>query len=78
MIPVDAITPGLIAIPKVLAMPESARARLLSTVPLGRVATLDEVCGCMLFLLSPAARYITGQALRIDGGQSLNGAGLFK
>ncbi|PXX58434.1 3-oxoacyl-[acyl-carrier protein] reductase [Nocardia tenerifensis] len=75
---VNAIAPGLIATPKVVAMPESARTRLLSTVPLGRVATLDEVCGCMLFLLSPAAGYITGQILRIDGGQSLNRAGLYK
>lgn len=75
---VNAITPGLIATPKVLAMPRSARARLLATVPLGRVSTLDEVCGPIMFLLSPAAGYITGQTLRIDGGQSLNMAGLFK
>ena len=42
--------------------------RYLATVPLGRLATPDEVVGPILFLLSPAARYITGQTLHINGG----------
>jgi 3-oxoacyl-[acyl-carrier protein] reductase len=40
----------------------------LRTIPLGRLATADEVVGPILFLLSPAARYITGQTLHINGG----------
>jgi 3-oxoacyl-[acyl-carrier protein] reductase len=75
---VNAVAPGLIATPKVLAMPDSARARLLSAVPMGRVASLGEVVGAVLYLLSPAAGYTTGQALRLDGGAGLNRAGLYR
>ncbi|ABH00670.1 3-oxoacyl-[acyl-carrier-protein] reductase FabG (plasmid) [Rhodococcus jostii RHA1] len=75
---VNAVVPGLVATPKVLAMPESARQRLLRGVPMGRVAALGEVVGAVLYLLSPAAGYTTGQALRLDGGQNLNSDGLFR
>ncbi|GAA3561553.1 3-oxoacyl-ACP reductase FabG [Amycolatopsis ultiminotia] len=75
---INAVVPGLVATPKVLAMPETARQRLLRNVPLGRVAHLGEVVGAVLYLLSPAAGYTTGQALRLDGGQSLNNNGLFR
>lgn len=75
---VNALVPGLIATPKVTSMPESARDRLLSGVPMGRVAKLSEVAGSVLFLLSPSAGYITGQMLRMDGGQALNSSGLFR
>jgi NAD(P)-dependent dehydrogenase (short-subunit alcohol dehydrogenase family) len=75
---VNAIAPGMVATPKVRTMPESARNRLLRSVPFGRVATLGEVVGSVLYLLSPAAGYTTGQALRLDGGQSLNNDGLFR
>lgn len=75
---VNAVVPGLFATPKVLAMPDSARARLVSAVPMGRVATLGEVVGAVLYLLSPAAGYTTGQALRLDGGAGLNRAGLYR
>ncbi|WP_374943857.1 SDR family oxidoreductase [Sphingomonas sp.] len=37
-------------------------------VPMGRMATADEIVGPMLFLASPAARYVTGQVLAADGG----------
>lgn len=75
---VNAVVPGLVATPKVTSMPASARERLLREVPVGRVATLDEAVGTVLYLISNAAGYTTGHALRIDGGQSLNGAGLFR
>lgn len=37
-------------------------------VPMGRMASADEIVGPMLFLASPAARYVTGQVLAADGG----------
>ncbi len=40
----------------------------LRTVPLARLATPEDVVGPILFLLSPAARYVTGQTLHINGG----------
>jgi NAD(P)-dependent dehydrogenase (short-subunit alcohol dehydrogenase family) len=41
--------------------------------PLKRAGTVDEVAASILFLASPAAQYITGATLRIDGAQSLWG-----
>jgi NAD(P)-dependent dehydrogenase (short-subunit alcohol dehydrogenase family) len=75
---VNAVAPGLFATPKVLAMPDSARARLLASVPWGRVATLGEVVGSVLYLLSPAAGYTTGQTLRLDGGAGLTLGGFYR
>jgi 3-oxoacyl-[acyl-carrier protein] reductase len=75
---VNAVVPGLVATPKVLAMPEAARDRLLAGVPLRRVASLAEVVGTVLYLLSPAAGYLTGQALRLDGGAELGQTGLHR
>lgn len=75
---VNAVAPGLFATPKVLAMPTSARERLLASVPWGRVATLGEVVGSVLYLLSPAAGYTTGQTLRLDGGAGLTLGGFYR
>jgi len=44
-------------------------ARMLSTIPLGRIAVVDDVIGPMLFLLGPGARFMTGQTLYINGGR---------
>lgn len=75
---VNAVAPGLFATPKVLAMPDTARDRLLASVPFGRVATLGEVVGSVLYLLSPAAGYTTGQTLRLDGGAGLTPGGFYR
>lgn len=44
------------------------REKLLSRIPLGRVAEVDDVAGSVLFFLAPAASFITGQVLYVDGG----------
>ncbi|MCP3984587.1 MAG: SDR family oxidoreductase [bacterium] len=48
--------------------PEEARERLLSTVPMARMGSVDEVAEVCAFLASQASSYITGQALNIGGG----------
>ena len=50
---------------------------LKKRVPLGRYASIEEIAGSVLFLVSPAAAYVTGSTLLVDGGTSLIGAGPF-
>lgn len=57
--------------------PGSAEDKLKSRVPLGRYGRIDEVADAVLYLVSPAAAYVTGTTLLIDGGTSLIGAGPF-
>ena len=45
------------------------RAAMLGTIPLGRIAVVDDVVGPILFLLSDKARFMTGQTLYINGGR---------
>lgn len=68
---VNAVLPGMIGTPKVRALPEPLRDGLARSIPLGRIGEPDEVAGTIAFLASPAAGYITGQALRVDGGFGL-------
>jgi NAD(P)-dependent dehydrogenase (short-subunit alcohol dehydrogenase family) len=75
---VNAITPGPIAgtegMERLAGSPEEA-ARVVRTVPLGRLGTVEDVAEAVLFLVSPAASFITGAVLVCDGGWSLGGLG---
>ena len=42
-------------------------------IPAQRLASVEEVSGCVTFLLSPAASYVTGETMKIDGGASIYG-----
>jgi NAD(P)-dependent dehydrogenase (short-subunit alcohol dehydrogenase family) len=50
---------------------------LKKRVPAGRYASIDEIAAACLFMASPAAAYVTGTSLLVDGGTSLIGAGPF-
>jgi glucose 1-dehydrogenase len=72
-ITVNAIAPGMILTPMNKHAMDDAdyRRALEKNIPLGRVGTPDEVAGVAVFLASPAAAYITGSTITIDGGLSL-------
>ena len=66
---VNAISPAVIdtALTHHALTPE-VRARSLARLPLGRLAEVGDVADAVVFLCSPAARFITGATLRVDGG----------
>jgi 3-oxoacyl-[acyl-carrier protein] reductase len=54
---------------KTLMVKDMSMARMLTTIPMGRIAVVDDVIGPMLFLLGPAARFMTGQTMYVNGGR---------
>ena len=68
----NAILPGIIETDAVRAMPEEIRGPLLDSMPTGRFGTPEEAAALVAFLASEPAGYVTGEAIGIDGGLSLN------
>ncbi len=62
---VNVLAPGLIAHPH---SHRQSQDRMLPKVPMGRLGTVADVVGAVRYLLSPAAAYVTGQVLAVDGG----------
>jgi 3-oxoacyl-[acyl-carrier protein] reductase len=50
-------------------LPDEHRQKALAETALGRLGTPGDVAGAVLFLCSPLAGHVTGQVLRVDGGQ---------
>lgn len=67
-ITVNAVAPGYIATDMTEAIPENLRGKIIEQVPLARLGTPEDVAGVVAFLASPAAAYMTGCVLRVDGG----------
>jgi NAD(P)-dependent dehydrogenase (short-subunit alcohol dehydrogenase family) len=67
---VNALAPGFFPTDMTRVVLERAEKGLARLIPMGRTGRDDELLGAALFLLAPAAGYVTGQVLGVDGGMS--------
>jgi len=67
-ITVNCVAPGLIATAMTDKLSAEQRARLLGTIPAGRLGVPEEVAAAVVYLASAEAAYVTGQTLHINGG----------
>ena len=67
----NAIAPGFIKTEMTDALPEQAKVRLMEAIPMGMLGEPRDVAQAALFLVSDAARYITGHVLVVDGGLAM-------
>jgi 3-oxoacyl-[acyl-carrier protein] reductase len=67
-ITVNAVAPGFIDTDMTRALNEDQRSALQAQIPLGRLGAAEDIAQAVLFLVSPAASYITGETLHVNGG----------
>jgi 3-oxoacyl-[acyl-carrier protein] reductase len=66
---VNVVAPGMVLTEMMAAVPEKFRAQAVAETVLGRVAAPRDVANLVVFLVSAAARHITGEVVKVDGGQ---------
>jgi NAD(P)-dependent dehydrogenase (short-subunit alcohol dehydrogenase family) len=67
-ITVNVVAPGPVETDMTAGLGEKRIGEIVGAVPLGRMATADEIAGVVSFLASPDAAYITGAVIPVDGG----------
>jgi len=69
---VNCVAPGFIATDMTDRLPEAQKVALLAQIPLGRLGSPQEIAAAVSFLASPAAGYVTGTELHVNGGMFMN------
>jgi 3-oxoacyl-[acyl-carrier protein] reductase len=67
----NVLAPGFVDTDMTSALTDQIRQEMLRNIPLASFGQPDDIAGAALFLASPAARYITGQVLAVDGGMTM-------
>jgi 3-oxoacyl-[acyl-carrier protein] reductase len=67
-ITVNCVAPGFIDTDMTRALPDAQRQALLDHIPLGRLGSVDDIAQAVVFLASPAAGYVSGTTLHVNGG----------
>jgi 3-oxoacyl-[acyl-carrier protein] reductase len=70
-ITVNVIAPGMIQTAMTDELNEDQSARLLSTIPLGRLGSPEEIAASVIYLASDEAAYVTGATLHVNGGMAM-------
>lgn len=65
---VNAVAPGVVLTEMGASIPEAARDKMLSQIPMQRFGEPDEIASVILYLCSDLASYVTGQTLHVNGG----------
>ncbi|MBF0456485.1 MAG: 3-oxoacyl-[acyl-carrier-protein] reductase [Nitrospirae bacterium] len=64
----NAVAPGFIKTAMTDALPEKVKEDMLSAIPIGQFGEIEDVANAVAFLVSPEARYITGNVIHVNGG----------
>jgi 3-oxoacyl-[acyl-carrier protein] reductase len=64
----NVVAPGFVDTDMTAVLPEERKAAILASVPLGRLASAEEVAGAVAFLAGDEGAYITGAVIPVDGG----------
>jgi len=71
-ITVNCVAPGFIDTDMTRALPEAQKTALLTQIPLGRLGQPEDIAAAVAYLASPAAGYITGSVLHVNGGMYMS------
>jgi 3-oxoacyl-[acyl-carrier protein] reductase len=68
---VNVVAPGFIETDMTSGLKEEIKASILKGIPMGMFGQAEDIAQAALFLASPAAKYVTGQVLTVDGGLAM-------
>ncbi|NJD24578.1 MAG: 3-oxoacyl-ACP reductase FabG [Betaproteobacteria bacterium] len=71
-ITVNCVAPGFIATDMTHALTEDQKSAMLASIPLGRAGAPEDIAGAVAFLVSPAAAYVTGTTIHVNGGMFMD------